>query len=249
MQMTSRCEHGTRQIVLIVGCLVLFGLILFVPITGAAAAPSPFGVGLPETTGPMVTGGIWGEIQGWILARQAEFYNALKDAVKLVQGSWSALGLLLLLSFAYGAFHAAGPGHGKVVLTTYLFASGTEARKGALMAMIAAMVQASVAVLLIGIAAIVLRLTSVMITKTAMVLELASYAMFVALGLWLFWRAWKALRSLTERSSDPVHHHHDHDHAHRDDDHHLDHGTCSHGHHHDHTDGGVRLWSHPCADA
>ncbi|WP_319532784.1 nickel/cobalt transporter [uncultured Cohaesibacter sp.] len=239
MQITSRREQGIRQIVMIAGCLVLLGLLVSVPATGATAAPSPFGVGLPETTGPMVTGGLWGEIQGWILARQAEFYNALKDAVKLVQGSWSALGLLLLLSFAYGAFHAAGPGHGKVVLTTYLFASGTEARKGALMALIAAMVQASVAVLLIGIAAIVLRLTSVMITKTAMVLELASYAMFVALGLWLFWRAWKSLKSLVGQSGAPVlhhdHAHHDHHHEHHEDHHHEyhhDHGACAHEHHH-----------------
>lgn len=109
--------------------LGLFVLWLLLPQV-AHAAPSPFGVALPDTTGPMATSGLWADIQRWILARQSEFYMALKDAVKLVRTSWPALFLLLGLSMAYGLFHAAGPGHGKVVLTTYLFASGASARKG-----------------------------------------------------------------------------------------------------------------------
>ena len=216
------------------------------------AAPSPFGVAIPDTTGPVATEGLWGAIQQWILARQSDFYLALKDTVKLVEQSPWALFSLLALSFAYGAFHAAGPGHGKVVLTTYLFASGATARKGALLAMIAAMVQASVAVILIGIAAVVLNLTSMVITRTAQLLELASYAMFVVLGLWLLLRAYRAFRSAraiqTQVNGDGAashhdhgahdHHHHDHghdDHSHDDhshDDHHHHDGSCSCGHSH-----------------
>ncbi|WP_319412905.1 nickel transporter [uncultured Cohaesibacter sp.] len=219
------------------------------------AAPSPFGVALPDTTGPMATGGLWGDIQRWILARQSEFYMALKDAVKLVGTSRPALFLLLGLSMAYGLFHAAGPGHGKVVLTTYLFASGTSARKGAVLALIAAMVQASVAVLLIGIAAVLLNLTSIVITQTAQLLELASYAMFVLLGGWLLLRAWKsavhayarlkqgsqfaagkaASQAHTHHGDDmhEGHEHHDHEHHHHDHDHHHHHDdACGCGHVH-----------------
>ncbi|SNY90916.1 ABC-type nickel/cobalt efflux system, permease component RcnA [Cohaesibacter sp. ES.047] len=231
MQVDLSRKGSARPAVASILCLLLALVALFALSNVASAAPSPFGVGLPETSSPLVTTGLWGEVQGWILARQSEFYNALKDAVKLVRESWSALGLLLLLSFAYGAFHAAGPGHGKVVLTTYLFASGTQARKGALMALIAAMLQASVAVVIIGVVAILLRMTAVMITKTAMMLELASYVMFVALGLWLFWRAWRAVRSLLADHDDHSHENHDH-HHHHDHDHHHGDGECGCGHTH-----------------
>ncbi|WP_321447637.1 nickel/cobalt transporter [uncultured Cohaesibacter sp.] len=198
----------------------------------AHAAPSPFGVALPDTTGPMATSGLWADIQRWILARQSDFYMALKDAVKLVRTSWPALFLLLGLSMAYGLFHAAGPGHGKVVLTTYLFASGASVRKGAILALVAAMVQASVAVLLIGIAAVLLNLTSIVITQTAQLLELASYAMFVILGGWLILRAIRTARHEWGRlkGNEPVVAHHDHDHHDHHDHHHDETCGCSHSH-------------------
>ncbi|WP_319567899.1 nickel/cobalt transporter [Cohaesibacter marisflavi] len=204
----------------------------------AHATPSPFGVALPDTTGPMATSGLWADIQRWILARQSDFYMALKDAVKLVRTSWPALFLLLGLSMAYGLFHAAGPGHGKVVLTTYLFASGASARKGAILALVAAMVQASVAVLLIGIAAVLLNLTSIVITQTAQLLELASYAMFVILGGWLILRAmrsasheWGRLKGNEPAVAHHVDHHgHDHDHHHHHDHHHDEACGCGHSH-------------------
>ncbi|SFO49535.1 ABC-type nickel/cobalt efflux system, permease component RcnA [Cohaesibacter marisflavi] len=204
----------------------------------AHATPSPFGVALPDTTGPMATSGLWADIQRWILARQSDFYMALKDAVKLVRTSWPALFLLLGLSMAYGLFHAAGPGHGKVVLTTYLFASGASARKGAILALVAAMVQASVAVLLIGIAAVLLNLTSIVITQTAQLLELASYAMFVILGGWLILRAmrsasheWGRLKGNEPAVAHHVDHHdHDHHHHHHHDHHHDEACGCGHSH-------------------
>ncbi|MCT4654475.1 MAG: nickel/cobalt transporter [Cohaesibacter sp.] len=206
----------------------------YLGVSGAFAAPSPFGVALPETGGIASTSGWWGEIQSWILARQSEFYLALKNTVKAIESDPLALWGLLGLSFAYGAFHAAGPGHGKVVLTTYLFASGATARRGAVLALIAALVQASVAVGLIAIAALALNLTSMVITQTAMVLELASYALFVVLGLWLLMRAfgsWRALQRAGNQSHD-----HSHSHDHRHDDHSHDHHDPHH-HHHDHASG------------
>lgn len=176
----------------------------------AYAVSSPFGVAVPDSTSKVITSGFLGAIQRWILAKQSEFYLALQGMVKLVETSPKALWSLLGLAFAYGIFHAAGPGHGKVVLTTYMFATGANARKGALLAMINATVQATTAVVLISIAAILLNLTSIVITKTAATLQVASYSMFVLLGLWLLMRSWHAFREMREQNSGAPHCHDDH---------------------------------------
>ncbi|PLW75279.1 nickel transporter [Cohaesibacter celericrescens] len=238
IDMSERMRSASIIFAVILLATAMVLLAGFLPGAEAFATKSPFGVALPETTGPLMGSGVWGDIQGWILARQSEFYMALKDAVKLVEGSWAALGALLGLSFAYGAFHAAGPGHGKVVLTTYLFASGATARKGALLALIAAMVQASVAVFLIGIAAVALNLTAVAITQTAQLLELASYGMFVLLGLWLLLRAWRAylsVRALGNVANKTDSHAHTHSHVHGPSQHHD--SLHIHEHKHDHAEG------------
>nr|WP_321455882.1 nickel/cobalt transporter [uncultured Cohaesibacter sp.] len=244
MRLSSGSQLSSRRAIFIAFLFAtsVFAFGAMVHADPAFAAQSPFGVALPDTSGPMATSGLWAEIQRWILARQSEFYMALKDAVKLVRTSNSTLFVLLGLSFAYGLFHAAGPGHGKVVLTTYLFASGASARKGAVLALLAAMVQASVAVALIGIAAVVLNLTSIVITQTAQLLELASYAMFVVLGGWLISRAIRSAAHALSRShadNEDLHASHDGHHAshhHGGEHHHVDHvhSNHHHDHHHDH---------------
>ena len=76
-------------------------------------------------------GGPLGPFFVWIAVHQAEFYKSLTDDARrrsrrTARRSW----LLLGLSFLYGIFHAAGPGHGKAVITSYLLASGETARRG-----------------------------------------------------------------------------------------------------------------------
>jgi ABC-type nickel/cobalt efflux system permease component RcnA len=55
----------------------------------------------------------------WINAYQQEFYRSLTGALKAMREDGSKLWVLIGLSFAYGVFHAAGPGHGKAVIVLY----------------------------------------------------------------------------------------------------------------------------------
>ena len=57
-----------------------------------------------------------------LVAWQREFHRALTLAISEFSGTPSSAAWwgLLGISFGYGVFHAAGPGHGKAVLATYL---------------------------------------------------------------------------------------------------------------------------------
>src|SRR4051812_3005895 len=78
----------------------------------AALAQTPFGA--PRAAPPAQAGGMF----GWLLARQAEFYREISTAIRAAKSDGSAVWTLLAISFAYGVFHAAGPGHGKAVIAS-----------------------------------------------------------------------------------------------------------------------------------
>jgi ABC-type nickel/cobalt efflux system permease component RcnA len=161
--------------------LFLLALIGFV---GAAALiepalaqqQHPFSVGGAEAAG--AAGGLAGLILSW----QAKFHTALQAAARGLKDDPAALTLLLSSSLAYGVFHAAGPGHGKAVLTSYMIASETALRRGLLLAGLAALLQGAVAIVLVGVAALLFRATAGEMNDAAQWIEVLSYAAIAALG-------------------------------------------------------------------
>jgi nickel/cobalt transporter (NicO) family protein len=164
---------------------VLAGMALAVLAAPAFGQVSPFGVGLAEPGG--------GGLLPWVAELQRQFYREMTTALGALRDSGQAAWWLAGLSFAYGVVHAAGPGHGKVVITSYLLANEQAARRGVAIAFLAAMVQASVAVALVGGLATALNMTSFAITDTARILEIGSYGLIAALGLYLLVRKGRAI--------------------------------------------------------
>jgi nickel/cobalt transporter (NicO) family protein len=91
--------------------------------------------------------------------------------------------------------HAAGPGHGKAVLASYMLANETSLKRGAAMALMAALLQALIAIALVGAAGFVFQATASQMTQAADWIELASYCSIAAIGGWLVWRKGAALLS------------------------------------------------------
>jgi nickel/cobalt exporter len=60
---------------------------------------------------------------GWIIAKQNEFYRQFSGLIRQAKADGSAVWALLGVSFLYGIFHAAGPGHGKAVISSYVVAN------------------------------------------------------------------------------------------------------------------------------
>ncbi|GLK80449.1 nickel/cobalt transporter [Methylopila turkensis] len=183
---------------------VLLALGLVVALCGAAAAQGagPFGVGRPD--GPGGAPGAGG-LFAWIAAWQASFYRALSAAIRAAKTDPSAFATLAGLSFAYGVFHAAGPGHGKAVISSYLVATGEGLRRGVALSTLAALAQAVTAIAVVGLLAAVIGATSVAIGAATWWLEAASYAAILALGLALTWRKGRGLARALEGRSSHVH--------------------------------------------
>ncbi|NJL09039.1 MAG: nickel transporter, partial [Methylacidiphilales bacterium] len=136
----------------------------------ALAQSGPFGVGPKPPPAPA------DGVLGWIMSVQAEFYRSLTQALRAARTDHAAAGGLVSLSLAYGVFHAAGPGHGKAVISAYLLANEATWRRGMVLAFASAMVQAVVAVALVAITATLVRTTAAQMGATVRAIEIASYA-------------------------------------------------------------------------
>jgi ABC-type nickel/cobalt efflux system permease component RcnA len=205
-------------------------------------------------------------IIGWMFAKQAEFYRDMSRIIRAAKTDGSAVWTLLGVSFVYGIFHAAGPGHGKAVISSYLVANEETWRRGIVLSFASALLQAFVAVAIVGVAAVLLNATAGQMCNAERVIELASYALIALVGARLIWVKGKGFLREARSLSRPLHavgaavtpphdhkhhdHHHDHGHGHHGHDHH-DHAHHDHGHHghdhdhhHDHDHDHDSAWGH-----
>jgi ABC-type nickel/cobalt efflux system permease component RcnA len=219
---------------------LLAAVYVFSHFAGLAHAQSSLGIGTSEATLPST--GLFAGWLNWINSQQQAFYRSLTGALKAMRQDGSQLWLLIGLSFVYGIFHAAGPGHGKAVISSYMLANEVALRRGITLSFISAFLQAITAIVVMALLFLVLRGTSISMTKATWTLEVASYALITAFGAWLLWRKTGPLvarlggapvRSLSAAHAYASHHSHDHSHRghdrHDHDHHHHDH---DHGHHH-----------------
>ena len=177
---------------------------------GLAPKGIPFGIGGGEGAATPSSS----VIVAWILAKQSDVYQAINAAVRATKENGSAVFWLAGLSFAYGVFHAAGPGHGKAIIASYMVANENALKRGTAIAFMAAALQGLVAVLIVAVISIVLRGTAMTMTRAAGVIEGVSYAAIAAFGLYLVWRKGLALVATVSGRS-PAHlHGPDCDHVH-----------------------------------
>ncbi|TIW43094.1 MAG: nickel/cobalt transporter, partial [Mesorhizobium sp.] len=240
-----------------------FGLLAVALVTthflGTAHAQSSLGIGTNDGMAP--TTGPFAHILMWINLRQQEFYRALAGAMKAMREDGNKLWLLIGLSFAYGVFHAAGPGHGKAVISSYMVANEVALKRGIMLSFVSALLQALTAILVMMLAYFVLRGTTISMTDAAWFLEVTSFVFVTLFGAWLLWRkAGPAILRLfganppyslsAAHAGHPhaghshaghshthsvhalhAHGHDGHDHHHGAHDHHHDHGGHDHHHH------------------
>ena len=127
----------------------------------------------------------------WARDKQQAFSGTMRTSLNKLKtnGSTAAAWTLLSFGLAYGIFHAAGPGHGKVVISSWLIATENDLKRGLLVAFLSSMFQALTAIVLVsGLFFIVASVGSV-VRDVVGYLEQASYAMIATLGLYLIYTA------------------------------------------------------------
>ena len=179
---------------------LLFAALAAALVATAAHAQSPLGVGAAEPS--FSVGGPLAPFFQWINAYQQGFYRSLTGALRAMREDPSALVGLIGLSFAYGVFHAAGPGHGKAVISSYMIANEVELRRGVTISFISALLQGLVAILVVGAAFVLLRGTGITMTQATWTMEVASFAMVSLFGAWLLVKKIRALRMRIVRAPD-----------------------------------------------
>jgi nickel/cobalt transporter (NicO) family protein len=243
------------------GALLLCVTLSFGALAQSEPQKSPFGVpiapsqtaGAPQKAERTFLGDVW----SYVLAQQARINRELAGAVRQMKTGnvLDATLLLAFLSFTYGVLHAAGPGHGKAVISSYVLANEKTVKRGIMLSFLSAFIQALSAIAIVGVLAIALRATSLEISATERWIETISWGFVALVGIWLLYSQISKLFARPAKAagahnhgqaevsaSAPVHagcgcghdHSHDQGHAHTHSSSHDAHAhSHAHAHHHD----------------
>lgn len=156
----------------------------------------------------------WPQVMMKSIIWQRDVNQQMSGLLKAVAENPSqAGGALLLFSFIYGVLHALGPGHGKVVITTWLATHPSKLKSSIGLTLASSLLQGMVAIILVVVVLTLLQLPARQLHLSSFWLEKGSYALVGVLGLLLCWRALKKLRVLLRKptftSFSPLHVHHE----------------------------------------
>ncbi len=179
-------------------------------------------------------------LAAWAAGEQREFQNQIARALRATRaGEPEAVATLLTVCFAYGFFHAIGPGHGKVLIGGYGLGRRVAFWRLSAISVLSSLGQAVTAVVLVYAGVLVFQTSrEALVGTTEQVMAPISYAAIAAIGLWLVFRGARSFARRSRIAAEPAQTHdhthgHAHDHSHQHDHHHHKGEVCSDcGHRH-----------------
>ncbi|MDE0799828.1 MAG: nickel/cobalt transporter [Rhodospirillaceae bacterium] len=141
----------------------------------------------PEFVMPPSFRAVFRQIADW--QRKINRYLGQQLQATTDQGETAAAFKVILASFIYGVLHAAGPGHGKMVVASYFTAKEAPLKTGILMGGVIATTQAVVAILMVAILSLMLNGSQLKIINQTTLLEVVSYGLILAIGLYMTYGA------------------------------------------------------------
>ncbi|MGM0553681.1 MAG: nickel/cobalt transporter [Pseudomonadota bacterium] len=189
------------------------------PTTAPAEREAPVPSNGPDVPRPLAEPpGPLEHLTTWMLQTQRQLHRDLTEGLHALRDAPTAqtTGALILVSLLYGIFHAAGPGHGKAVISTYLLTQPQNLRRGIALSAAAALAQGITAILLVGVLVGLLGWLARDTLGHVRHMETASFVLIALLGLWLMGRGlrhlWHPPRAA--RRADDADHPHDHEPGH-----------------------------------
>ncbi|MFD2741349.1 nickel/cobalt transporter [Sulfitobacter aestuarii] len=142
----------------------------------------------------------------WAAGQQRAFQITIASSLRAARaGQPGAVIALLSACFAYGLAHAAGPGHGKVLIGGYGLARGVPMLRLSLIALTSALGQALTAVALVYGGVTLLNLgREAMVGVTEDIMAPVSYGAIALIGAWLITRGLRHLRPVALQQGEPT---------------------------------------------
>lgn len=188
----------------------------------ASDARNPFAPKSTETqTSAAPPGALERSYRGLLLkiaTVQGDLNKDLHAKLKEIETTGAILPALIVIgvAFLYGVFHAAGPGHGKFIVTSYFLARDGPVSHGIIMSGLIALTQALSAIIIVFVLVFAMGFGRIQVLGYAVTIELVSYALVILLGLYMAWGAFRGKDC--DHSHGPGDNHHGHDHDHPDED-------------------------------
>ncbi|WP_145570495.1 nickel/cobalt transporter [Yersinia bercovieri] len=136
----------------------------------------------------------WPELLFKTVVWQKNMHQQMAQLLQQVKANPHQTGMaLMMFSLIYGVLHAVGPGHGKVVIITYLATHPAQLKSSLKLTFAASILQGGVAILLVTLLLGVLQLSSRYLHQSSFWLEKGSFLLVIGLGVLLCLRAIKRL--------------------------------------------------------
>jgi len=141
----------------------------------------------------------WSQILLQSVLWQKDLHRQMTQLLQQVAEQPQQAGMsLVIFSLLYGVLHALGPGHGKVVIATFLATHPSRVRTSIRLTLLASLLQGSVAIVLVTVMLVVLKTSSRQLHLSSFWMEKGSYLLVIGLGVMIGYRAlrslWRALR-------------------------------------------------------
>lgn len=171
-------------------------IIFFSPVGSA----NPFLSGKPQnnqvTEQPAKQKSIINDVKQGVFTRlaekQQEIYFKISDKLKQYKKNETiaAFAAILLISFLYGVLHAAGPGHGKTLASSYFLSQKERAAKAVLLGLLIALLHSGSSVVIVLVLLFLLNTFTLMVfDDVSHYAQLIGFSLIIAVGIFIFIKA------------------------------------------------------------
>lgn len=132
---------------------------------------------------------------------QKQLNHSLTELLQATSQDTLHSGLMLIsISFLYGLLHAVGPGHGKLIITTYIATNPTRLKQSVILSLLSSLLQGLVAVILVSAILVIFQLSTRHLNLVSQYSEKLSYGFVILLGLLCCFKAFRQLWKINHKS-------------------------------------------------